>query len=108
MLQGTSMYSRQIQITLSCVYPCRAFHRERVGRIMGIDGVRKSQIAVMKVDLSSNAYMIKKGAKTQFLRDNANLKMLAEKLAEDILDMNLSFKDEIKSLEDDSEELARD
>ena len=75
---------------------------------MGIDGVRKSQIAVMKVDLSSNAYMIKKGAKTQFLRDNANLKMLAEKLAEDILDMNLSFKDEIKSLEDDSEELARD
>jgi hypothetical protein len=61
---------------------------------------------LMKLDLSPNTYMVKKGgAKTQFLRDNANLKMLVEKLADDILEINLSFKDEIKSLEEDSEEV---
>jgi hypothetical protein len=34
--------------------------------------------------------------------------MLTEKLAEDILEINLSFKDEIKSLEEDLETLTRD
>lgn len=63
---------------------------------------------LMKVDLSSNMYMVKKGVKTQFLRDNANLKMLVEKLAEDILEINLPFKDEIQSLEEDSESFPRD
>jgi secreted Zn-dependent insulinase-like peptidase len=64
---------------------------------------RLSNIAptLIEADLSYEVYKIKKGASSNFLRENANLRMAAEKLVEDILEINSHFKEEMKVIEEE-------
>jgi Mn-dependent DtxR family transcriptional regulator len=56
---------------------------------------------LMEADLSHEVYKIKKGVSANFLRENANLRMVAGKLTEDILEINSQFIEEIRGIEDE-------
>lgn len=57
---------------------------------------------IKEADVSYGAYKIKKGVRGDILRENANLRMAAEKLKEDIMEINSEFKEEVRSIEDES------
>jgi DNA-binding MarR family transcriptional regulator len=69
-----------------------------------ITSAQLSNIAPMmkEADLSHETYKVRKGVKGSFLRENANLKMAAEKLMEDIVEINSQFEEEMKDLEAES------
>ena len=60
-----------------------------------------SNIAPMmkEADLSHETYKVRKGVKGSFLRENANLKIAAEKLMEGIVEINSQFEEEMKDTE---------
>jgi hypothetical protein len=57
---------------------------------------------IKEADLSYGAFKIKKGVRGDILRENANLRMAAEKLKEDIAEINSEFEEEVRNLEDES------
>jgi hypothetical protein len=56
--------------------------------------------SLKEADLSHEVFKIKKGT-MGILRENANLKMAADKITEDFLELNSQFKEEIKGIEDE-------
>ncbi len=56
---------------------------------------------LLEPNLSIERYKVIKGVRSTFLRENANLNMVAERLTDNILEINSHFKDEIKAIDDE-------
>ena len=57
---------------------------------------------IKEADLSYGAFKTKKGVMDEILQENANLRMAAEKLKENIAEINSEFKEEVRIIEDES------
>lgn len=57
---------------------------------------------IKEADLSYGAFKTKKGVMGKILQENANLRMAAEKLKENITEINSEFKEEVRNIEDES------
>jgi hypothetical protein len=58
---------------------------------------------IKEADLSYGVYKIKKGIRVDFLRENVNLRMAAEKLKENITKINYEFREAATNIEDEDE-----
>ncbi len=56
---------------------------------------------LLEPNLSIEHYKVSKGIRSAFLRENANLHMVAERLTDNILEINSHFNDEIKGIDDE-------
>ena len=56
---------------------------------------------LLEANLSYEVYKVPKGVRSTFLKENANINMVAERLTADILEINSHFKDEIEAIDDE-------